>query len=135
MSGEHDGVVHAQHDAVPSLARDLRTRPCSGPRHVASCLGLVLGLNDNDEVVFLRCLPNSPAARLPGDQLVKNDILIGIDSHIVYQLHLALVMKLLAASSKLDTVCTLHFHRRTQDNSSKPGEGIKKALEQGTLKR
>lgn len=133
LSGEHDGGV----DALPSLARDLRTRPSSGPEHVASCssLGLVLGINDNDEVVFLRSLPNSPAARLSDDQLVKNDVLIGIDSHIVYQLHLALVMKLLAASSNLDRVCTLHFHRRTQEDSSQPEQTIKQALEKGTVKR
>ena len=63
------------------LSRDLPTAAIRAASHIASCssLGLVLGINGNDEIIFVRALPNSPASQLPADELLKNDILVAVD--------------------------------------------------------
>jgi hypothetical protein len=133
------GDVEEPSSGAAHLARDLKPGVAHGTtlQHIASCsaLGLVLSTNAEQEVVFVRALPNSPAARLPQGRVAKHDVLVAIDDAIVYKMPLKAVMKLLSApcSSHDDAgVCTLHFHRGSSGDCT---QTITEALENGTLNR
>jgi len=120
------GMLNGLNAIVPE-----NLKPSTKEQGIVSSLGLVLGINRDKEVVFVRALPNSPAdALLDTDEtkLQEKDVLFAVDGDPVYKWPLAKVVNKLAGPK--DTVANLHLLRGNPE-----GADQEKSIKDGRSKR
>ena len=117
------GMLNGLKEMVPQILE-----PSSKEQGIVSSLGLVLSINSDNEVVFVRALANSPADVLldtDPTKMQENDVLFAVDGDPIYKWSLAKVVDKLAGPK--DTVANLHLLRSNiegadQKQSSKKGQ-------------
>ena len=117
------GMLNGLKAIVPQILK-----PSSKEQGIISSLGLVLSINSDNEVVFVRALPNSPADALldtDATKMQENDVLFAVDGDPIYKWSLAKVVDKLAGPK--DTVANLHLLRSNiegadQEQRSKKGQ-------------